>query len=239
MENTIKLLKEHRSIRAFNDSPITENEISEIINCAMRGATAGNMMLYSIIKIQDKNTLEFLSKKCDNQKFITSSKFALLFLADSYKFFKYFKLRNVNDYKDPSVADLMLGIQDAMIAAQNSVIAAESMNIGTCYIGDILENYEDIKSHFNLPKNVMPLTLIVFGKYDTTPPLRDRFDEKSVVFDETYPEIDDTFINEMFENKELIKPDFASYLYDFKINSEFFEEMKRSIRLHINEWDQA
>ncbi len=238
MNEVTKSLKEHRSIRSFSNEQITDEQIDEILTCAMRGATAGNMMLYSIIKIQDKNRLQFLSEKCDSQKFIASSQFALMFLADSHKYFEFFKNRKVENYKDPSIADLMLGLQDGMIAAQNSVIAAESMGIGTCYIGDILENYEDIKKEFNLPKNVMPITLIVFGKYDTLPPLRDRFDPEFVVFDETYPNVDESFINGMFAKKEETKPDFASHLFNFKINSTFFAEMKRSIALHINEWDQ-
>ena len=31
---------------------------------------------------------------------------------------------------------------------QNAVVAAESMGIGSCYIGDILENFEQIQELF-------------------------------------------------------------------------------------------
>ena len=37
----------------------------------------------------------------------------------------------------------MLAMADACIAAQNSVVAAESLGVGSCYIGDILENVEE------------------------------------------------------------------------------------------------
>ena len=39
----------------------------------------------------------------------------------------------------PGVGDLLLATTDATIAAQNAVVATESLGIGSCYIGDILE----------------------------------------------------------------------------------------------------
>ncbi len=237
MNEVTKVLKEHRSIRSFNDVKISDEQINEILACGMRGATAGNMMLYSILKIQDKKKLEWLSEKCDNQKFIANAQFALVFLADANKFYTLFEQRKVLNYQKPSFADFMLANQDCMIATQNCVVAAESMGIGTCYIGDIMENYEDIKEGLNLPKNVMPITMVVFGNYDKVPPLRERFDKEFVVFDEVYPDIDEEFINKMFAKEEEKKKEFAQAFFDRKINSEFFKEMNRSIGLYIGEWE--
>ncbi len=236
MNEVIKSIKEHRSIRSFNNISITDEQIEEILSCIFRAPTAGNMMLYSVVKIRDKKKLEWLGEKCDNQKFVGTADLALLFLADAHKFYKFFKERKVENYEEPSIADFMLANQDCMIAAQNGVIAAESMGIGTCYIGDIMENYEDIKEGFNLPKNVMPIAMVVFGNYDNIPPLRSRFDKEYVVFDEVYPDISSDFINKMFANEEEKKPGFAQAFFDRKINSDFFKEMKRSITLYIDEW---
>ena len=65
MNEVIKLLKSHTSIRKFNETKITDEQIQHIIESAMQGATAGNMMAYSIIKIRSKDTLMKLSKSCD------------------------------------------------------------------------------------------------------------------------------------------------------------------------------
>nr|WP_312576206.1 nitroreductase family protein [Sedimentibacter sp.] len=240
MNDVIKLLKEHTSIRKFNDIKISDEQIESIIEAAMRGATAGNMMYYSIIKIKSKDLLLKLSKSCDNQPFIKDASFALLFVVDNYKWHKYFEQRQISetfsDYSGPVINDFMLGVQDAMIAAQNSVIAAESLGIGTCYIGDIMENYEFHKELFNLPKYTMPTTLVVMGNYDTKPKIRDRFDKKFIVFDEIYPEINDEFINDMFSKSEMVDKEFANKFYARKINSSFFREMLRSIKLYLKDW---
>ena len=56
----------------------------------------------------------------------------------------------------------MLATDDALIAAQNAVTAAESLGIGSCYIGDILEQYETHRELFCLPKYAVPAAMIVF-----------------------------------------------------------------------------
>ncbi|HCX63557.1 MAG TPA: nitroreductase [Clostridiales bacterium] len=241
MNDVIELLKSHTSIRKFNETKITDEHVRHIVDSAMHGATAGNMMAYSIIKIRSKETLSKLAKSCDNQPFIESADLALLFVTDSYKWHRFFEQRNINeafpDYKGPCISDFMLGIQDGMIAAQNAVIAAESLGIGTCYIGDIMENYEYHKELFNLPEYTMPITLIVMGNYDTKPQIRERFDKSCVVFDETYPTISEEFINNMFLKNESKDSDFAVKFYKRKIDAPFFKEMIRSIKKYINEWN--
>ena len=240
MNEIIKSIKSHASIRKFNETKITQEQVDSIIESAMRGATAGNMMYYSIIKIQSKEILSKLAKSCDDQPFIADASLALLFVVDNYKWHKYFEQRQINetfsDYSGPVINDFMLGVQDAMIAAQNAVIAAESLGIGTCYIGDIMENYEFHKELFNLPKYTMPATLVVMGNYDTHPQIRERFDEQFIVFDDKYPKISDDFINEMFSSSENGNPDFAKKFYARKINAHFFKEMMRSINLYLKDW---
>lgn len=240
MNEIISLLKDHTSIRKFNTKKITHTQIDQIIDSAMRAATAGNQMAYSIIKIQSKDTLSKLAKSCDDQPFIADADLALLFVSDNHKWHKYFEQRNIvetfADYEGPCASDFMLGVQDAMIAAQNAVIAAESFGIGTCYIGDIMENYEYHKELFNLPSYTMPVALLVMGYYDTKPQLRDRFDKSFIVFDECYPNLGEDFINDMFSNEESKDEDFAKKFYARKINAPFNKEMTRSVTLYLNEW---
>lgn len=241
MNEVIKLLKSHTSIRKFNETKITDEQVQHIIESAMQGATAGNMMAYSIIKIRSKDTLSKLAKSCDNQPFIADADLALLFAADNYKWHEFYKQRNISvtfpDYKGPCISDFMLGVEDGMIAAQNAVIAAESLGIGTCYIGDIMENYEYHRELFNLPQYTMPIALVVMGNYDTKPQTRERFDKSYVVFDESYPTITEEFINNMFAKEESKDKDFAVKFYKRKMDAPFFKEMIRSIKLYINEWN--
>ena len=57
----------------------------------------------------------------------------------------------------------MLAVNDAVIAAQNAVCASESLGIGSCYIGDIMEQCEFHRQLLQLPPYVFPAAMLVFG----------------------------------------------------------------------------
>ncbi len=57
----------------------------------------------------------------------------------------------------------LLAFSDTLIAAQNAVVAAESMGIESCYIGDIIEQYEIDRDLLNLPQYTAPVGMLVMG----------------------------------------------------------------------------
>lgn len=57
----------------------------------------------------------------------------------------------------------MLAVTDTAIAAQNAVTAAESLGIGSCYIGDVMEHCEQQRELLGLPEYVFPCVMLVFG----------------------------------------------------------------------------
>jgi nitroreductase len=212
------------------------------------------MMLYSIILVESKETLEVLSHTCDEQPFIKTASFALIFLVDYQKMYDYFADNNFHSYcleQDqkpvyPGLSDLLLGSQDAMAAAQNSVIAAESLGVGSCYIGDIIENYETHRELFNLKDLSFPLSMIVFGNYPDgyKPKIQSRFDEQYVLFQEKYRSLTSEELHDMYQEREAkFQPknpfeakNAAQVMYAQKIGSEFGLEMKRSVNEMYKRW---
>lgn len=86
----------------------------------------------------------------------------LVYCADCLKWYTAFKESGC-DPRDPGEGDLLLAVCDAVIAAQNAVVAAESFGIGSCYIGDIMENIEEQRDILDLPPYVFPAAMLVFG----------------------------------------------------------------------------
>ena len=64
----------------------------------------------------------------------------------------------------PGLGELLLACSDALIAAQTAVIAAESRGIGSCYIGDVLENGEIHAELLALPAYTLPVAMVCFGR---------------------------------------------------------------------------
>lgn len=254
MNNIIKVINNRTSLRRFSTEPVSQENKDIIINSALRAPTAGNLMLYSIIKVEDKNVLERLSKTCDNQPFIKTASFALVFVVDYQRLYDYFSTNNYFSYckeqglipQFPDLSDLLLGSEDAICAAQSSVIAAESLGVGSCYIGDIIENYEIHKDIFNLQPLTFPLGMVVYGNYpkEYKPRMTNRFDTKYVVFNEKYKSLNKDELGEVYKDRESTfnstnkfgAKNAAQFVYALKFGSEFAVEMRRSVNLAYKEW---
>ena len=155
MNETIKQLFDRKSVRVFTEQTISQEDKTLILQAATQAPTAGNQQLYTILDITDQSIKEKLVDSCDHQPFIAQAKMLLVFCADCLKWYDAFRTGGCAP-REPGVGDLLLAVSDANIAAQNAVVAAESLGIGSCYIGDIMENYEQQKEILNLPKYVFP-----------------------------------------------------------------------------------
>jgi FMN reductase (NADPH)/FMN reductase [NAD(P)H] len=138
---------------------------------------------------------------------------------------------------------------DALIAAQTAVIAAESLGIGSCYIGDIIENWEAHQALFDLPRYTFPAALVCFGKPAKTPPGPQvpRFERRFIVHQDRYRRFTPDELSEMhlpfgrgsFEFHEFpsgaLNVVQANYIRKF--SADFSIEMTRSVRAMLKSWD--
>ena len=79
---TIDLLLRRKSMRAYTDQLISPEIKAQLLQATMRAPTAGNLMLYTIIEIEDPAIKARLVVTCDDQPFIATAPLVLLFLAD-------------------------------------------------------------------------------------------------------------------------------------------------------------
>lgn len=253
-ESVVDILKNRVSMRRYEERSLSEEDVQWIIEGARRAPTAGNMMLYSILLVTDQEKKLILSKTCDNQPFIAKAPMVMVFVADYQRWFDYYEASGVKDYyqktgkefKGPDEGDLFLACSDALIAAQNSVIAAEARGIASCYIGDIMENYERHRELLNLPPWVFPIAMLCLGYYPEgeRPAPRSRFDPKYIVFKEEYRRLSPDELKTMFREEEKSFPknnhfkaeNLGQWMYARKTGAEFAAEMARSVREALKNW---
>ena len=63
---TIELLYNRKSVRAYEKREIPEEDVQKILRAAIEAPTAGNMTLWSAIRVTDEAKKKRLSETCDN-----------------------------------------------------------------------------------------------------------------------------------------------------------------------------
>lgn len=259
MNETVKVINRRRSVRNYSPEPMTEEEKEIILSAAMRAPTAGNLMLYSIIEVADQALKERLAETCDHQPFIAKAPLVLLFAADYQRLYDFFLLSDVAEkcrengsaIREPREGDLLLACCDALIAAQTAVIAAESLGIGSCYIGDILEQYEIHRDLFDLPPYAAPVCLVCFGRPAVVKEevrLTPRYGREFIVSTDRYHRLTAEETAEMMRpTLEKVYPDglteenlkdLGQKIYFRKFGSEFSVEMSRSVHEMLKNWQK-
>lgn len=240
MNPVIQQLKERKSVRVFTDRQIGSAEVSAILEAAVNAPTAGNQQLYTILHITDPQLKAQLAENCDHQPFIAKAPLVLVFCADCRKWYNAF-LEYGCDPRKPGVGDLMLAVSDTIIAAQNAVVAAHSLGIGSCYIGDIMENAETQRQILSLPPYVFPAAMVVFG-YPTQQQLERPKPPRSpmhhIVHENGYRDMDGEELKQMLSVKAGTR-DFDEWIQAFcsrKYNSDFSQEMTRSVQVYLGDF---
>ncbi len=245
MNEVIKQIKARKSVRVYEDKQIESNVKEEILNAAFEAPTAGCLMLYSIIDITDQELKSKLAVYCDNQPFIATAPLVLIFLADYQRWIDSFNFYECNPRK-PGAGDLLLASADAIIAAQNTVVAAESLGLGSCYIGDILENCEAVSELLHLPEFVFPAAMVVYGyptqqQKNRKKPV--RFNKEYLVYENEYRKLDKEEHDEMFKvfnvkNGSINKNSAESVkaICERKYMSDFSLEMNRSAEEYLKKF---
>ncbi len=240
MNEVIRQLNARKSVRVYEEREIEETVVQEILRAAVMAPSAGNQQLYTILRITDPQLRETLSETCDHQPFIAQGKLLLLFCADCLKWYDAYTYTGCAPRK-PGVGDLLLAVDDALIAAQNAVTAAESFGVGSCYIGDIMENAERHRELLHLPEYVFPAALLVFG-YPTQQQRErkkpERVPMEHIVFENTYHRMDEQELRHMLEGKRG-ENTYEGWLQAFckrKYNSGFSQEMTRSVGEYLKQF---
>lgn len=241
MRSFDEVLSARRSVRQYTERPIEPEVRRAVLGAALRAPTAGNLMLYSILEIDDQEIKDRLAVTCDHQPFIAKAPWVLVFLADYQRTMDCFAFAGAGGER-PREADFLLACCDALIAAQTAAIAAEAHGLGSCYIGDVMENWETHRDLLRLPRYAFPIAMLCLGwptESQKRRPQPSRFDSRIVVHPNTYRSVTKADIEAMYGPAiagESSAAEELRALYGRKFVSEFAVEMRRSVSGMLENW---
>lgn len=245
MNPTQKELCERKSVRVFLEQPVPQSYKEMLFNAAMEAPSAGCQQLYTILDITDGQRKEKLAELCDHQPFIADAPVVLVFLADCARWTQVYEAAGCTPRK-AGAGDLMLAMADACIAAQNVVVSAHSMGLGSCYIGDILENCEEVRQLLCLPAGVVPAAMLVIGwpagrQLERKKPA--RFQTDYIVAKNTYPVFTQdqhrAALQDRARRGQNSQFEFDAWVQGFekrKYDSDFAREMSRSAEQYLRDF---
>lgn len=155
--NISEIFENRRSIRRFDDTPVDEETLRQILKIGLTSPTGNNLKTVDLILIRDKKTIVELSEiRKIGTKLLKTAGAAILVVADSSK--------------------SNLWIEDASIAMAYMHLASDAMGLGSCWVqmrtrqdvnGNDLENV--LQERFDIPENMKPLAILAVGNIENHP----------------------------------------------------------------------
>lgn len=161
---TIECIEGRRSRRKFLSKDVSASIIRRLLACAANAPSSVDCQPWHFIIVRDNEKKRKLAelKDKDNQQHILTAPISIIVC--------------VNTEKSPS-----RWIEDGVTATENILLAAHDLGLGSVYVTGFKLSEpkvaEMIREIFNMPKKIMPITVLPIGYPDPS----EKLDEKQVL----------------------------------------------------------
>ena len=185
MNEVLKTMTAHASVRKYASRDIPRDLLSEILKSAQQASTSANMQAYSVVVVRDKAKKEKFAELCGSQPWIARCPVFLVICPDLHRLQKVC-IRQGYELIDKYIELFIAVTVDAALYAQNILLGAESCGLGGVMIGGIRNNPEEVSALLKLPEKVYPLMGLCLGYPGYSPMLKPRLPMETVVHFEEY-----------------------------------------------------
>jgi nitroreductase len=164
---TIKIIKQRRSVRNYREEQISDNDLDVIIKAGLYAPNGGgnieNDIYFTIV--QNEEMLHKINKLA--KEFAKQSEMPWLKeLGSNENFNCLYNAQTliIISYKKDSVC----AVYDCSAVTQNMLLASESIGLGSCWLYFPLQAFEtkygeELMTELKIPKEYKPITSIIIG----------------------------------------------------------------------------
>lgn len=163
--DTIEAIKGRRSVRRYQNKPIPEGVLRQLIDAARWAPSASNRQPWEFVITTDPIKKQRIADGVRYASFLPQAAAAIIVCGN----FALTKRRRQPPFS-PALDYFCL--QDTAAAIQNILLAAHALGLGTCWIGDIRE--EVLQEMFSIPAEWIPVAVLAVGYPAETPTPRPR-----------------------------------------------------------------
>lgn len=159
------------SIRAYQDKPVEDEKIEQMLRAAMAAPSAGNKQPWTFVVVKEKATLKDISAHLNTMTMAEKAPLAIIVCGDMTKTFPGDGL----DY----------WVEDASAATENLLLAAHSLGLGAvwCGIYPMQDRVAYLKNLLHLPENIVPLNVIPIGYPAEDPLPKDKWKPENIHYE--------------------------------------------------------
>jgi len=160
MENFQEIIINRRSIRKYTSDAIKQEQIENLLQAAMYAPSANNLQPWHFIVVDERAMLDKIVAVHPYAAMLKEAPLAIVVCADE-------NIEKTEAY----------WVQDCSAATQNIMLSAYGMGLGSVWLGvhPRKDRVEAIKTLFDLPINIHPLSIIAIGHPNEEKPLPTRY----------------------------------------------------------------
>jgi nitroreductase len=208
-----EVMLRRRSIRSFAEKEIPEEIVERFADVAVHAPSGGNIQPLSIILVQDGEGREKLAELSGGQPWVRKAPLSMIFCVDFRRIKRWAELSSVEFTGERAFNHFLIAYADLMAAGQNVVILAESLDLGSVYVGSVLNEIDGLRAHFDMPGLVLPLMVLSLGYPKSVPRRIPKLRKETMVHREKYRDPDPEEIRQAYDAKYgEIDPDLETYL---------------------------
>ena len=196
-------IKTRRTIRKYQQTPVDDALLNQLLELSSRTQTMGNLQLYSVVVTRDVEQKRRLAPAHFGQPMVTGAPVVLTICADFNRTSEWCRQRKTEPGYD-NFLSFINAASDALLFTQTFSCLAEEAGLGVCYLGTTVYQPQQIIEVLGLPKLVMPIATLTVGWPDEEPALSDRLPLASFVHEETYHDYSPADIDEYYSPKEAL-----------------------------------
>lgn len=202
MNETIRIMKNHRCIRDYLTKKIPDAIVDELVAAAQAAPSSINSQEISLIVVRERARRERFAEIAGGQPWIAQAPLFIVFVADLYKAkLAADKVGKPLVISDSIEATIAVSI-DAGLCMANVITAAESLGLGIVPIGGIRANPQEVIELLELPEYTYPINGLAIGYPADRSRQKPRMPVRAFRHDECYdrerlPELIDAYDREM------------------------------------------
>lgn len=183
---TIDHLVNHRSIRAFKDQSITDQQLATFYEAVRHTSSSMFMQQMSVLHLTDPQLRQEV-RQISRQDYVGDKGDLFIFIVDLYRNQQIRQQLGVDDGRLHTADIFMQAVEDTVLAVQNGLTAVESMGLGGVILGSVKNDPARLVEVLDLPKMTLPLLGLQAGVPDQAPQLKPRLPLEFMSFENHYP----------------------------------------------------